>query len=422
MKTKKQLKLIIFHPQGNANVRASAIAFAEAQILSEYDTSIACFPQTFSDKLANFGPLKELRKRSLDLILKPYTKTYAFRELGRIIATKANLKGLTKQETGYFSVQEITRNLDKKVASKIEKANEEKLNGVYAFEDGAYYSFLASKKRNFVNFYDLPTGYWRAKLRIFDAEKKKFPSWESTITGLFDSDEKLRRKDEEIKMADMIFVASQFTASTLKDFKGELPPIKVMPYGFPEVYAERTYREIKKDSKIKLLFVGNLSQQKGIAYLIEAIEPLLDKVSLTMVGRKADENNEALNKAVSTHHWIPSLHHSEILNTMREHDVLVFPTLFDGFGLVITEAMSQGTPVIATYNCAGPDLIDNDKNGWLVETGSVAALRNVIEKLIENPLLIESAGKAARETAKLRPWKVFQTELSNAIINFKINE
>ncbi|MDI1235358.1 MAG: glycosyltransferase family 4 protein [bacterium] len=421
MKVKKPLKIIIFHPQGNANVRSSAIAFVNAQLLSRYVTSIACFPQTFLYKLTNYGPFKELRKRSLDIVLKPFTKTHAFRELGRIIATKANLKKLIKQETGFFSVQEITRNIDRKVAAEIENANDQILNAVYAFEDGAYYSFLASKKRKFINFYDLPTGYWRAKLRILEAEKKKFPQWESTITGLFDSVEKLRRKDEEIKMADMIFVASQFTASTLNDFQGQLPPIKVMPYGFPEVSEPRNYREININTPIKLLFVGNLSQQKGIAYLFEAIQPLGNKVTLTLVGRKADENNEVLNSELNKHTWIPSLHHSDILLTMREHDVLVFPTLFDGFGLVITEAMSQGTPVIATYNCAGPDLIENGKNGWLVETGSVSALQNVIESLIQNPNSIAVAGKAARETAKHRPWNVFQNELATAINSFNLH-
>jgi glycosyltransferase involved in cell wall biosynthesis len=41
---------------------------------------------------------------------------------------------------------------------------------------------------------------------------------------------------------------------------------------------------------------------------------------------------------------------------MRVNDVLVFPSLFDGFGMVITEAMSQGTPVIVSERSAGPGL------------------------------------------------------------------
>ena len=50
---------------------------------------------------------------------------------------------------------------------------------------------------------------------------------------------------------------------------------------------------------------------------------------------------------------------------MKEHDVLIFPSLFEGFGLVITEAMAQGTPVITTDRTAGPDVISDNENGCL---------------------------------------------------------
>jgi glycosyltransferase involved in cell wall biosynthesis len=49
----------------------------------------------------------------------------------------------------------------------------------------------------------------------------------------------------------------------------------------------------------------------------------------------------------------------EVLREMQRHDVLVFPSLFEGFGLVIVEAMSQGLPVITTSHTAGPDIIES---------------------------------------------------------------
>ncbi len=123
----------------------------------------------------------------------------------------------------------------------------------------------------------------------------------------------------------------------------------------------------------------------------------------------------ALDVELTKHHWIPSLPHDKILNLMREHDILIFPTLFDGFGLVVSEAMSQGTPVIATYNSAGPDLIEHGKNGWLIEAGSTSALLEAIGKLVANPSEIVKAGNAAMEKARLRPWSVYMKEISNAV-------
>ncbi len=406
------MKLIIYHPQGNANVRASAIAFAEAELLKEFHTSVAAFPGSFLDVIGGMRFFSEIRRRRLDLSLKPFTHISPGVELGRLISIRAGFHKMIKRETGKFSVQAVTRSLDKKVSTILRKAVKNGVAAVYAYEDGATYSFREAKQQGIECFYDLPTGYWRAKLRILGLEKMRFPEWENTIHGLLDSPEKLIRKDEEIKMADRIFVASHFTATTLKDFPGTLPPIEIIPYGFPTVGPVREYNT---RSPIRLLFVGNLSQQKGIADLFKAVEAFGKNVILTLVGQKINDNCAVLNKELAKHHWIPGLPHPKVLQVMRTHDVLVFPTLFDGYGLVISEAMSQGTPVIATYNSAGPDLIEHGKNGWLIEPGSISELEAVIAKLIDNPDLIKKTGIEARETARMRPWNIYQRELSESV-------
>ena len=69
-----------------------------------------------------------------------------------------------------------------------------------------------------------------------------------------------------------------------------------------------------------------------------------------------------------------------------------------------------------TDRTAGPDLIEDDVNGWLVEAGSTKALQNCIQTLIDKPEKIEAAGKAAIETAKQRPWSVYGQELAEALL------
>ena len=414
------MKLILYHSQGNANVRATAIGLAEAHLLQEFHTSIACFPGSFLDALGGISFLSEIRRRRFDKKLKRFTNTSPSIELARLISLRAGFHRFTKHETGIFCVEASIRSLDKKVSTRLTKAVKKGADGVYAYEDGALFSFQKAKGLGLQCFYDLPTGYWRAKLRILEEEKRRFPEWQNTIPGLIDSNEKLIRKDEEIKSADRIFVASRFTASTLEDFPGALPPVNVIPYGFPLVGLQKDYNSNRKKLPIKLLFVGSLSQQKGIANLFNAVSAFGKSVSLTLVGRRPRLDCSALNKELSKHHWIPSMSHHKILQIMREHDVLVFPTLFDGFGLVISEAMSQGTPVIATYNSAGPDLIEHGKNGWLVKAGSTPSLQAAIEQLVLNPLLIAKAGKAAMERARLRPWSIYMQELSTIIkIHYK---
>jgi glycosyltransferase involved in cell wall biosynthesis len=100
---------------------------------------------------------------------------------------------------------------------------------------------------------------------------------------------------------------------------------------------------------------------------------------------------------------------------MQIHDILVFPSLFEGFGLVITEAMSQGTPVITTDRTAGPDLISHGVDGWLVEAASSNAIIEVLLSVIEKPELLEQIGLAAKKKAKTRPWSVYSQEMADSL-------
>jgi len=410
-----QKKILFAHPSGNEFVRAALGGIERLGLLDSFYTSVACFPGSQLDRLATVVPaLSEFKKRTFASNLQAKTKTLPFRELGRIAASKVGFKNLVRHEVGYFSLDAVYHALDRQVERTIRNSALEGIGAVYAYEDGAAFSFKAAKERDLKCFYDLPIGYWRNARTLMAAERELRPEWAGTITGFLDSEKKLARKDEEIKLSDHIFVASTFTATSLKEYPGKLPPISVIPYAFPPINSGRTYNT-NHTEPLKLLFVGGLSQRKGIANVFEAVKPLGKHVSLTVVGHKAVGDCAALNKALTEHTWIPSLPHAEILKLMRQHDVLLFPSLFEGFGLVITEAMSQGTPVITTDRTAGPDLLTHGENGWLIDAGSTIALREAIEKILEHRNVIESVGQAALKTAEKRPWTMYGSEVAEAL-------
>jgi glycosyltransferase involved in cell wall biosynthesis len=412
----KAMNIIMAHPTGNANVRAAAKGFNQARILSKFYTSIATFDGDILDKLSSIGPLSELKRRKFDISLKDVTHTWPWKETGRLLATKAGYSSLVKHESGKFSVDAVYHSLDKHVASRLKLDHLAGVKSVYGYEDGAAGMFQVAKELGLKCFYDLPIGYWKTARRMLKVEQEKWPDWAETLVGMSDSPSKLARKDLELQLADRIYVASRFTADTLNDHEGLRAPIEVIPYGFPDVAANRTYRGPASQRKIKLLFVGRMEQRKGVANMFAAVAKIRNHVELTVVGVKSTENCAALNSAVAEHKYIPNLPHADILELMKQHDVLLFPSLFEGFGLVITEAMSQGTPVITTERTAGPDLIDHDENGWLTEAGSTEGLLAAIENIISRPSRIISAGKAAMETARRRPWEVYGKELANSII------
>lgn len=409
------MKLVLSQLTGNANVKAAAYGFARADLLAYYYVSLAVYPGNILDRISRLGPLSEIRRRNHDVILKPYTKMWPWVELVRMLAVKSGIPSLTIPSTSPFYMYTIIKMFDKYVASQLKKAVKNGATGVYGYEDTVLSSFREAKVLGLPCLYDLPIGYWRSAHRLLDEERERWPEWIPTLTGLKDSEEKLARKDEELQLADHIFVASNFTATTLKEYPGQLAPVTVIPYGFPDVAKDRQYASATANKPLKLLFVGGLSQRKGIADLFAAVDALAPHVELTVVGNKKNDECLPLNIALTKHRWIPSLSHDGILKLMKEHDVFVFASLFEGFGLVITEAMSQGTPVITTDRTIGPNFIEHGKNGWLIKAGSTRALQDAIENLLDQRNTLADVGRAAMETASKRSWDDYGNELAKAV-------
>lgn len=413
------MKVLVSHPTLNANSKNLITGLLKNQQLFKLFTSVAIFPGQFLHKLGNNPKLKDLKRRSLDTTWQPYTKSKSFFEFGRLLTSKLKIDFLITHEKGFFCIDKVYQQHDKWVANTLLKAKKQGLSGVYAYEDGALSTFEKAKQLGLLCIYDLPIGYWKSSRLLMQEEFDINPDWSSTLTGFNDSPDKLKKKDQELALADVIFVASSFTKKTLEDYQGKLSEVKVIPYGFPTVTHEKKYLPLT-DRKLKVLFIGGLSQRKGLSYLFEAVEGLEDKVALTIVGQKAISNCEALNNALEKHEWIPTLSHDQVLACMRENDVFVFPSLFEGFGLVITEAMSQGVPVITTDRTAGPDLIKHGEDGWIVPAGSSNAIKEVLYNILEKPEIVEKAGIAAQNKAKNRPWSVYGKEMSDALTSLSL--
>ena len=330
------MKIIISHPTLNANSKNLVTGLLKNKLLFKLFTSIAIFPGQLLFKLGSNPKLKDLKRRSLDKTWLPYTQSTSFFEFGRLLASKLHLEYLVKHEKGFFCIDKVYQNHDKWVANSLAKAKKDGLLGVYAYEDGALATFTKAKQLGLYCIYDLPIGYWKSARLLMQEEFDFNPDWSGTLTGFNDSLDKLNKKDKELALADIIFVASSFTKKTLEEYSGNLPEIKVIPYGFPEVKKKKEYQPLA-NRKLKVLFIGGLSQRKGLSYQFDAVDGIQEKVELTIVGHKSVANCDALNLALEKHKWIPSLSHDQVLECMREHDIFVFPSLFEGFGIPIIE-------------------------------------------------------------------------------------
>jgi alpha-maltose-1-phosphate synthase len=385
--------ILLSHPTGNENVRQAALALQEAYLLGELWTCLNWDPDAAINHFLPRRLRDQLGRRSLPKSVRSFVHTAPARELGRLLF-------------GMFGIDAVMQDLDRKVAVRLRRAKN--VTGIYAYEDGALESFRAAKARGLRCIYDLPIGHWRMAQQIYREEMEHQPEWADTLTGIRDSDEKLARKEEELKLADRVIVASSFTQRTLGGTNFSAG-VSVVPYGAPAVRQNEIPWHF---GRLRVLFAGSLGQRKGLSYLLQAVESIQpDKVELTLLGRKTAANCAPLEAAVRRYRWIPTLPHREVLREMQRHDVLVLPSLFEGFGLVILEAMAQGLVVIATPHTAAPDVIEDGVDGFIVPIRSSSAIAEKLEMLSGAPKRLHEMKLASRRKAEQESWEVYRRAL-----------
>lgn len=397
--------LLLSHPTGNANVRAAARAFHATGWLRELDSCLCWDPQASVARLLPSSLAAQLARRSFADMPLTLQHSHPWREILRLLSPALPL--LKAHERGPLSIDAVYRSFDRHVAARLNKLAG--LQAVYAYEDGALSTFQSAERLGLRRLYDLPIGYWRAARAIFEEERDLQPAWACTLTGLQDSAAKLDRKDQELQLADQVIVASAYVRSSLIGHQACSAPIAVVPYGAPPPLTE--LQPFRKSGPLRVLFVGSLGQRKGLSYAFEAVEMLGSQVSLTLIGTLTTSHCSPLNAGLVRHQWIPSLPHPQILEQMRRHDVLLFPTLFDGFGLVMTEALSQGLPVIATANSGAPECIRDGVEGFIVPIRSSQAIAERLQQLASNREQLAAMRQACLRRAAEMSWAGYEQAL-----------
>jgi glycosyltransferase involved in cell wall biosynthesis len=243
----------------------------------------------------------------------------------------------------------------------------------------------------------------RSKERVYKLIAKQFPDWSQDLE-VRHADVTLA-EDYEHQRADRIIVASSFTKGTLVE--NGVPEAKILlnPYGVD--LCRFGNRVTRQNRPFRFVFAGLVSARKGIPLLLKAWESLQpNDAELWIVGPitptaatkvRAGGNVKVLGKVSN----------NELARILSESDVFVFPSYFEGFALVLLEAMASGLPVITTTATAGPDITTPGEDGWIIGPGNLDALIDAMRFCLKNRDRITEMGMTARATAERFSWDAY---------------
>lgn len=175
--------------------------------------------------------------------------------------------------------------------------------------------------------------------------------------------------------------------------------------------SEYKKKKNKKDNKegFNLISVARLVEKKGIGYVILALKELVPKYNLNyiIIGKGPLENElSVLIKKLKLERnikLIGPLTNREVLKKIKESDIFLLPCIkakdkdIDGIPVALMEAMALKTVVISTKISGIPELIENEKEGFLVEPKNIKQLATTIEKLLKDKQLRMKIGKNAKK-------------------------
>ena len=180
-------------------------------------------------------------------------------------------------------------------------------------------------------------------------------------------------------------------------------PIVVASYGFPvDAFARRQQRP---SGPFTVLAVGTHDLRKGTPYLLEAWKrAAIPDAELHLVGPLKLAKSFLDGYAGLFRHW-PHVPKSELPARYAAADLCAFPTLGDGFGLVIQESMCCGTPVVTTPCGGGPECITDGVDGWIVPPRDIDALVDRLREAAADREQLFAMGQAARARAERWTWR-----------------
>jgi glycosyltransferase involved in cell wall biosynthesis len=407
------LKIVVSNPSVPPHVKQTVMAYQEASYLDHFYTSFFEHPKNvFSSALKKIKSLeKEINRRSFHEL--PIDK-FVSRPIPEL------LRSIASRKLPPIAADRIWEWSELGFDNWVSKNLHQNIDAVHTYEHAALSTLKKAKELNILGIYEQPSQHHAFFDTIVKRQTALYPELKTEAANLLVNDKAIKRnarRDEELALASLIICNSTFTKRTL--IAGGIDPqkIAVIPLSFPPVIQHK--KTVSGKKPMVFIHAGNQSLRKGSHLLYKAWRNCnfpADEAELWLVGKMQlpQHLRDDLPGKVIIKENIP---HDELMALYQQADVFVLPTLADGFGMVVTEAMSQGVPVIASENCCGPDVIEHGKDGWIIPAGDIEQLTIQMKWCIANPQQVAACGNEAIQKAIDWQWPKYREKLAEIVFN-----
>lgn len=308
-------------------------------------------------------------------------RSYPWREMVRLVQGKLDPDEIRRDAVFHWAMDGFDRFVARGIAGR---KTAQKLELVYGYETLCGQTFRAAKEQGVKTVLDLPSPEHDYVENLLWREYEKFPVLLTPARRRFRElqAERTAKRHEEFRRADLVVANSSLTARTWAAAGLDGKKIATVPLAGPEPDPRGAKGGTRGKGPLRLVWAGTFSVRKGGHLLAEAWRGWKNRgdTELEVYGSVSLPEGVRVRDLEGVK-WHGPVARERVLEAFRKADLLVFPTLCDGFGLVVAEALSQGLPVLTTRQAGAADLITEGENGFLVEAGSVEALRGKLEEI-----------------------------------------
>jgi glycosyltransferase involved in cell wall biosynthesis len=273
------------------------------------------------------------------------------------------------------------------------------LSGCYVFTQIASEALVQLNRWSVPSLLDSPNGHIR---HFREAVQQEASQWLNGRYPGHPTAAMVDRVEAEYGLASHIRVASRWAAETLTDRGIGRDRVSAVSHSVDLERFRPDETRTGESGMLRIVFVGGLTLGKGFAYLLTALRALRTRrIALEIVGGTGDPWCRRLFDALRSNVDV-TLAPGDPAAAYRRADLLVLPTLHDGFGYVVAEAMASGVPVITTTCCGAAEWIEPERSGWIVPAGNQAALTAAIDAAASNRLTLRDMGRHGRRAAEAK--------------------